>query len=222
MRRLGAVTDGRNPRLRRAMRAAGLDHVQLALEVGCNPKTAQRWYYEGRVPHRTRAESVANVLDVPVEWLFPSLGSGAADARTAGDRYELYNHLGEVPDHLLNGLIMSAQREIDVVSANNAFLELFASPALDCSGWLRARVLVSPDCGWRPSVPDADDQVELRTAEKLTFGSMLRADDAMLIIASLLGEEEPQSPALMIFRAGKPGIFDSCALRFERLWRSAG
>ena len=65
--------DRANVRLRSAMKAAGLTYLELATKVGCNLKTAQRWCYEGRVPHLRSAQRVAEVLAVPAQWLWPSL-----------------------------------------------------------------------------------------------------------------------------------------------------
>jgi hypothetical protein len=64
-----------NLRVRQAMAAACVDHVELAKRVGCDPKTVQRWYYEGRVPQRRHADRVADALGVPVGWLWPTAGT---------------------------------------------------------------------------------------------------------------------------------------------------
>jgi len=60
-----------NVRLRNAMRSSQLTFPALAAKVGCDLKTAQRWVYEGRVPHR--AQQVADVLGMPAMWLWPTL-----------------------------------------------------------------------------------------------------------------------------------------------------
>jgi len=83
-----------NIRLRDAMKAEGLTYLQLAEKVGCNLKTAQRWYYEGRVPHRSRAQRAADALAVPIEWLWPSLGAKGIGATSTDAGVEIALQLG--------------------------------------------------------------------------------------------------------------------------------
>jgi hypothetical protein len=60
----------RNERLREAIRASGLAITELGSAVGVDGKTAQRWVYEGRTPHRRTADRVSRRLGVPVDWLW--------------------------------------------------------------------------------------------------------------------------------------------------------
>lgn len=65
-----------NVRLRDSMRVASMTFADLAGKTGCHIKTAQRWVYEGRIPHRRVAERVAELLGEPVTWLWPTVQAG--------------------------------------------------------------------------------------------------------------------------------------------------
>lgn len=162
------------------------------------------------------------MLGVSVDWLWPSLGGGRIrGAGVTQDRFDLYSQLADIPEHIIGGIIMSARRHLDIVSSTNWFLHLFATPALGYSKFTPVRVLTSPGIGWDAGYPVRELRVLRRAHDDIGVGSMLRADDTMLLCPSFLGADSPEAPILLLVRTGRHGAFDSYVERFEHMWAGA-
>jgi transcriptional regulator with XRE-family HTH domain len=69
-----------NEQLKQALRNAGLEIDDLAVEVGVDVKTAQRWLSGSRTPHPRHRRRVADVLGVPEQQLWPDQVPGQDQA----------------------------------------------------------------------------------------------------------------------------------------------
>ena len=99
----------RNDRLRDAVTALGMKVNDLGPQVGVNIKTAQRWFYEGRTPRRKTADRVAQVLGVPVDWLWPHIDGETNQAPT--DLVRMYQNRLAAPRQLWLQLIRDARND---------------------------------------------------------------------------------------------------------------
>ncbi len=110
-----------NNRLRSTLRASRFSEQNYAEELGIDRKTVQRWVTKGRTPHRNTAHRAADLLGVPVEWLWPDL-----EERRAGlDPSEVvafYPHRSDTPKHLWLDLVASAREQIDLFANASLFL----------------------------------------------------------------------------------------------------
>lgn len=69
-----------NEQLKQALRNAGLEIDDLAVKVGVDVKTAQRWLSGSRTPHPRHRRRVADALDVPEQQLWPDQVPGQDQA----------------------------------------------------------------------------------------------------------------------------------------------
>src|SRR5690606_29430621 len=104
-----------NERLRSTLPASGYSVAGLADELGVDPTTIQRWSTKGRTPHRTTATRAAKLLNVPADWRWPDLDEADAGAGNGGV-CGLYPPRAQVPKNLWLELLLSAKREISLVT----------------------------------------------------------------------------------------------------------
>lgn len=187
-----------NVRLRKAMMAAGLTFKDIACEVKVSQKTAERWVYEGRTPRQEKAERLAAYLGVEPRWLWPEDMDGC----------HMYPKASAMPPAFLHHLTTTADREVW---------------ALTDSEWLLCRLRLKPGARLlttsRLATLHAPVGVEVRAHKAST--SVVRADEAIIVIPSGFGLDVPSCPALFLMRTTDDGLFDRYVEGFERLWRSA-
>src|SRR5512144_1862651 len=72
MRQTAATTGAAGSRVRVARERKGLTQVELAERVGCHVLTVKRWEHGTHKPGTPElAQHLADVLEQPLEWLFP-------------------------------------------------------------------------------------------------------------------------------------------------------
>lgn len=111
----------RNNRLRGTLSANAYSEELFADELGVDRKTVQRWVTQGRSPHRNTAQRAANLLNVPLDWLWPELEQHKSDSNPT-EVVALYPHRSESPKRLWLDLIVSAQQHIDLFANASLFL----------------------------------------------------------------------------------------------------
>src|SRR3954452_11997314 len=82
-----------NERLRQAIFDADLSVDDLAIEVGIDPKTIERWIAKGRVPHPGNRVKAARVLEVDESLLWPQLADARARAVVNSEVLQVYHRL---------------------------------------------------------------------------------------------------------------------------------
>lgn len=214
-----------NIRLRKAIKTAGLTYDDVAHEAKVSVKTAQRWVYEGRTPRLHRAKKIAACLGAELFWLWPNLSEHRLrDSEGAQDRCELYSRASAIPSTFLLHVMQSAERELCVLTDSPRLLARLEIPRQVLSAD-RANVGVTQ----RLLVPAALATsgltsllgVDVRTHRSVRGSSVIRADDAMIVVPAGLGLDAISSPALFLTRTVDHGPFDRFVEGFERLWRSA-
>jgi len=238
----------RNERLREAIAAQGLKINDLGPMVGVNPKTAQRWIYEGRTPRRRTADRVSRQLGLSVDWLWPEISD---DNRIPTDLVRFYPHRFDAPRQLWMELIRDASCHIDILAIAGLFL-IEDNPGV--IGLLRRKIkagiqlriaLTDPDSTAlrrrsgeemlfdvlmnRAEVArDAYDPlfsltgVEYRPHTATVYTSIFRCDDQMLVNHHLYGINGHLAPLLHLKRTHDGGLFDLFQASFDRVWHVAG
>src|SRR5918994_6154446 len=83
-----------NERLRQAIFDADLSVDDLAIEIGIDPKTIERWIAKGRVPHPGNRAKAARVLEVDESLLWPELADARARAVINSEVLQVYIRTG--------------------------------------------------------------------------------------------------------------------------------
>ena len=211
-----------NSRLWEAKQSAGLTYADLAQAARVNPKTVQRWCYEGRTPRRATAHRVARCLSVEVAWLWPHLASSwLGDQARPRDLVEFFAQAGSISDGLLRDLVDLAKTEISVVT-DSAWL--MAEIGAGHGGYLQARAREGAEVRLLCAAAcraDVAPGLRCRVLSRPVGVSIVRADLTMLVICGGLGIEAAAMP-LFMFRSTESGdVFDVYAQGFERLWQEA-
>jgi transcriptional regulator with XRE-family HTH domain len=89
-----------NEQLKQALRNAGLEIDDLAVKVGVDVKTAQRWLSGSRTPHPRHRRRVADILGVPEQQLWPDQvpGHDRAGQDATGEILDELTGGGDGPD----------------------------------------------------------------------------------------------------------------------------
>lgn len=119
-----------NERLRSRITAAGLTLDDLAMQVGVDPKTVERWITTDRVPHRRHRQATSTLLESDEDYLWPSIADESR-VRSAGDTefVEFFPHRGAVPQYLWTTLLRDVQDGFDMLVYAGLFL-MDANPDL--------------------------------------------------------------------------------------------
>jgi transcriptional regulator with XRE-family HTH domain len=239
----------RNERLREAIRASGLAITELGGAVGVDGKTAQRWVYEGRTPHRRTADRVSRRLGVPVDWLWPAISGPSGNSSYPRDFVRLYTHRAEAPRQLWHELMRETKDCVDILCVAGLFL-VEDNPSIDAllarkaEDGVQLRIALA-----HPKSPalrrrGTEQQllkaltararaaqsyfeplsrmpgVDLRPHAATVYSSIFRFDDQMLVNQHLYGTQGYLSPLLHVRRESEGGLFDGFAASFERFWRT--
>lgn len=240
----------RNERLQAALTATGVTIKELSQWAGVDPKTAERWIYEGRTPRRATAKRAAAGLGVPSGWLWPRLDTQhvpVTDGR--GDFLRLYTHRTEVPTDIWRELAGAVTSVIEI-QAVSALSILAAEPELlgiigdKAAGGAAVRLLLADHRITQPAGYDdgsayqsaADrsrtargifdpliriGQAELRWHRGMVYNSLFRFDNEMLVHQHVYGSLGYVEPIMHVRKLTDTGLFDMFATGFERAWAHA-
>ena len=105
-----------NERLRDAVNRAGLTLVELAREVGVDPKTIERWINQGRMPYPKHRAKIAILLQESEAYLWPL--SHGVDRRARlweSEVVRFYPRRAEIPREMWERLLREAGHRIDIL-----------------------------------------------------------------------------------------------------------
>lgn len=112
-----------NDRLRTAMaRPPGYTCESLALALGVDPSTVQRWVSGERVPRVATCAQVATLLGVSIDELWPELARKAKGQKLDPDFFCLYPQRGDVPAAFWGEQLEKAAYRIWVLAFSAQFL----------------------------------------------------------------------------------------------------
>lgn len=238
-----------NERLRAALLERGLTPNALAVELGVDIKTVERWV-SGRTPYRRHRYAISTRLGVDEVYLWPdALPREQVGAASESEILAVYPHRSEVPRDAWHRLFERAQEEIGVLVYAGLFLAEDAGLQRilrkKANAGVRVRLLLGdPDHrhiaerGEQEGVGDAMaskirnalvlyrtlrgmDGVEFRTHRTVLYNSIYRADDQIMVNAHVYGVPAAYAPVWHLRKV--PGAeFASVYLEsFERVWQTA-
>ncbi|SFK52784.1 Transcriptional regulator, contains XRE-family HTH domain [Amycolatopsis sacchari] len=238
-----------NDRLRTAMLAAGLTVEEMATKVGVDPKTAERWIGQERVPHRSTRQKLTKLLGVNEGDLWPSLGTGPRPAAPESELLYLYPSRSAITGATWEELIHGVREQMDVLVFSGAFLveqyNLVPIIQSKAAEGVRFRLLVGDEKA--PAVIQrAIDEgtpgglegrvqlmrrylsevthlpgVEVRTHGTILYNSIYRFDDRLLVNGHAHGALAGQSPVLFLKRMPNGPMWQHYMKSFERVWNEA-
>jgi transcriptional regulator with XRE-family HTH domain len=237
-----------NERLRGQLVTAGLTVEQVAMDVGVDPKTIERWITLGRVPHPRNRLATANALGCEEAYLWPDVAD--RHAATQEEFICLYPHRGSVPAELWSSLARGANDSIDILVYAGLFLwdgwpdlpDLLAGKAADGT---RVRLLFGdPDSdavrlrGEEEGIHEGmasririglgylgrglrGPELQVRLHSTTLYNSIYRFDDNLLVNTHVYGAGAPQSPVLHYRRLPGGRLFSHYMESFDRVWAVA-
>jgi hypothetical protein len=227
--------------LRRALIAARLRDVDVAMSLGVDPKTVQRWL-GGRVPHARHRWSMADLLNMHEYDLWPHLAElPSVDLEV----YATYPHRGSVPRSIWRRLFETAEGEIGILVYSGLFIaedaELMRLLAAKAHAGTTVRIILGD-----PESPHVDQRgrdegihdamaakirnaillyrplvaagVAIRLHSTVLYNSLYRGDDEILINQHIHGIAAAYAPVLHLRRQSDDGVFTTYVDSFERVW----
>jgi transcriptional regulator with XRE-family HTH domain len=240
-----------NERLRAAIRAAGLTIEDVSTRVGVDPKTVERWIYNGdRRPHRSSRRRLAELLSVDEVHLWPAL---AGDIRTPptseSELVHLYPSRSAVPFDVWSALMRGVRSSVDVlVFSGQSLVEqhnLLPIIRDRAAEGVRFRLAVGDHTSAaviqraqaEGTTGDLEgrvqmmrrylaevahlDGVEVRTHGTILYNSIYRFDDQALVNTHAFGSLAGQSPVLHLRRLPGGLLWPHYLASFERVWQLA-
>ncbi|MFF2786747.1 DUF5919 domain-containing protein [Streptomyces sp. NPDC058049] len=213
-----------NERLRASISASAATIQSVAVQVGVDPKTVERWITTERTPHRTHRWKTATFLGVDEVYLWPSIARQAETA-SASELVTYYPHRGVVPVDLWSSLIDNAVSHVEVLVYAGLFLfdghpELAERLSRKARAGAQVRILlgnpasevlrqrgeeegIGADLAARARMTRrylepamATPGVEVRLHETILYNSLYRFDDDVLVNPHVLGAPAGQNPVL--------------------------
>jgi hypothetical protein len=244
---MGIASDGSccvNHPLTRALRSAGITDVDVAVQLGVDPKTVRRWM-SGRKPYPRHRHALARMTGWSPHDLWPDLPRPTEPAVEADEIRIVYPHRSAVPADAWARLFAKAHKEIGVLAYSALFLaeDLAVSALLRDKaktgvririvlGMLRGVHVADRGCeegigdgmnarirtamvGFRPIVEAGG---ELRLHDTVLYNSIYRADDELLINTHIYGHPASHAPVLHLRRRSADGMANTYLDSFERVW----
>jgi len=236
-----------NHPLARALRGAGVDAIDVAAQLGVDPKTVQRWM-AGRVPYPRYRDALVRLTGWSPRDLWPNLPRRAEPATMNDEIRVVYPHRSAVPSDTWAGLFGRAEHEIGILAYSALLVaEDVAVSAVvreKARAGVRVRITLGDPCGvhvarrgdeehigegmsarirtalvgFRPLV-EAGAQVRLH--DTVLYNSIYRADDELLVNAHVYGRPGAHAPVLHLKGTRPDGIVATYLASFERVWSTA-
>jgi hypothetical protein len=232
-----------NETLRFALSNARLHEVDVASQLGVDPKTVERWV-AGRLPQRRHRWSLADLVGRNEFELWPQLVEPVATITE--DLRASYPHRSAVPRDEWRRLFESAEQEIGILVYSGLFLaedvDLMRIVAAKARGGVTVRLLLGdPDSpqvaerGMEERIDDAlaakvrnaivlyrpllEDGAQVRTHRTVLYNSIYRADEEMLVNVHAYGIAAASAPVLRLRQAGYGDLITAYQASFERVWQ---
>ncbi|MDN5917641.1 MAG: XRE family transcriptional regulator [Pseudonocardia sp.] len=240
-----------NDRLRDAIRCKGLNVEGVALHVGVDSKSVERWVTQDRVPYPKNRHALAGLLRESEAYLWPSAVTSERAGELAGSEVvKIYSSRDSVPRELWERLLDQATSRVDVLVYVGMFLTENPNllPALRAKGAAGGRVRLlfgdpdsrevarrSADEGIGKNAISAkcrnalaffgriasDPGVEIRCHGTTLYNSTYRYDDEMIVNPHVYGLPAPHAPALHLRRLSAASLFETYARCFDTIWETA-
>lgn len=240
-----------NERLRDAILKNGFTPVAIAERLGVDPKTAERWITQDRVPYPRHRHAIAALLRESEKYLWPAAVSNDRAARVArSEVIEIYSRRAGIPDALWRRLFEKAQERIGLLAYAGLFLpeqypQLIRTLKEKAKEGTKVRILLgdpdSSEVAQRGADEGIGDAMASKVRNVMAFYNNLRGvegvsvhyhrttlynsiyifDDEMLVNTHVYGFPAAHAPAVHLRRLSGGDIFDTYADSFDRVWSSS-
>ncbi|MCM4085153.1 XRE family transcriptional regulator [Paractinoplanes hotanensis] len=236
-----------NQPLARALRGAGLDAVDVAAQLGVDPKTVDRWL-AGRMPYPRHRAALARLTGWMLRDLWPELPAQVIPDMQADEVRIVYPYRSAVPADAWSRLFAQAQEEISILAYSALFLaeDLAASTILcnKATAGVRVRLALGQPDGAHVADRSAEEGVgggmsarihnalvgfsrlieagaELRLHDTVLYNSVYRADGEALINTHIYGRQASHAPVLHLRIRSDIGMAATYLDSFERVWAAS-
>jgi transcriptional regulator with XRE-family HTH domain len=237
-----------NETLRRAMLRARLREVDVAAQLGVDPKTVRRWL-SGRVPYPNSRVALAELVGADQDELWPEVDGPLSRLSRPEELAVAYPHRSAIPRDIWVRFFESAERQISVLSYSAPFLaddaDLLGIIGDKAHHGVQVRfALGEPGCaaiahrGPDKSVLDANatqvrndltlfrpllkiENVEIRLHESILLNSIYRADDQLFVNQHVYGIPAARSPVFRYRKSESGDLVAAYINSFDTVWTSA-
>jgi transcriptional regulator with XRE-family HTH domain len=240
----------RNERLRDAMRASGVSAIELAEDLGVDPKTVERWITQGREPYPKYRHAIAIKLDQRETYLWPSVAD--RNKRSDSELIRFYPHRSMIPTELWDRFFAKANTRIDILVYVGMFMterpNLLSEMKKKANDGVRIRLLFGDRDSETVIQRSTDERigpltisakidhvlahfmplfrtagVEARLHGTVLYNSIYRFDEEMIVNPHVYGKIASHAPALHLRKpaTGESGLFDMYTDSFDAVWDEA-
>ena len=233
--------------LARALRNTGLNTVDVAAQLGVDPKTVDRWT-AGRMPYPRHRNALARLTGWSPRDLWPELPRLPEPATQADEVRIVYPHRSAVPADAWSRLFAQAEKEIDVLAYSALFLaeDIAASTILrdKARAGVRVRIALGEPNGLQVTTRGSEERIgdgmsarirtalvgfrplvkagsELRLHDTVLYNSIYRGDEQMLINSHVYGHPGSHAPVFHLRRRGGDGLAKTYLDSFEQVWATS-
>ena len=239
-----------NERLRRAVLDAGLCLDDLAVQVGTDVKTVERWITKGRVPHPGNRAKTSRAVGLDESVLWPQLDEARARAVVGSEVLRVYPDRGAVPPGSWYELLASSREHLDILVYAGLFLsdgraDLPALLQRKAEEGLAIRLLLGDPESEAVAQRGAEEQVGDALAARIRmsmsymrpafevpgvqvrlhgtplYNSIFRFDDDLLVNMHVYGAVAARSPVMHVRRIAGGRLFPHYMGSFDRVWEEA-
>jgi hypothetical protein len=240
-----------NDRLGDSLSATGISPHELAMRIGVDPKTVERWITQGRTPYPRYRRQIAALVRESERYLWPEAIS--SERRTEAAESEIlrvYPHRAGIAGDVWTRLFSTATERIDVLVYAALFLpeqqpKLLKQLCKHAAGGTQVRFLLGdPDCdavarrgeeeGIGPAISakirnvlsffDSHAEhgcVDLRLHQTTLYTSIYRFDRDMLVNHHVLGLPAAHAPVMHLRQLESGDLFTTYSDTFEKVWLNA-
>lgn len=234
--------------LTRALRAAGLDVVDVAAQLDVDPKTVNRWM-TGRMPYPRHRAALVRLTGWAAHDLWPGIDAQQNAAPDTGDVLMTYSQRCSVPPDVWRRLFARADRDIGILAYSSLFLAEDAGvQALlrdKARSGVRVRIVLGEANGTQVARRGVDEGldhvmaaritnalflfqllteepgVSLRLHDTVLYNSIYFADDELMVNTHAYGCAASSAPVLHLRCANPEGMAATYLDSFERVWATA-
>lgn len=231
----------------RALGGIGVEVAELAVRLGVDPKTAERWL-AGRVPYPRHRAALVELTGWTEHDLWPTLDRPASPPSESDGIRVAYPHRSAMPADEWRRFFASATHHIDVLAYSALFLaedDGVQQVLSDQAGsGVRVRLALghpagkhvvrrAHESGGTDTITRihtalilfgqlaSESAVQLRLHDAILYSSIYRADDDLLINVRVYGCPASQAPVLRVRRTHADSVADTYLASFERIWSEA-
>jgi transcriptional regulator with XRE-family HTH domain len=239
-----------NERLRDALMSSALSALDVAVQLGVDRKTVERWV-TGRVPHARNRHDLATLVGRSETYLWPGALTDRQQVAVAeSEIVRVYPHRANVPADLWQRLFIDAVEQIDILVYSGMWLpdqnpRLAAMLRAKGASGAMVRVLLGDPDSAAVATRGADEgigealagkirnvlvhyrdladapNVEVRLHATTLYTSIYRFDDHLLANAHVYGSPAALAPVTQLRRLSTGTMFETYIESFDKVWAGA-